>query len=76
MATQRPQGISIRSILQARILSIDLVEEIFAEILLDVGGQHLRARVTRDAVDDLQLTNGQEIYALIKSVAIDSDLLA
>jgi molybdate transport system ATP-binding protein len=76
VATQRPQGISIRNILQAKILSIDLVEEIFAEILLDVGGQHLRARVTRDAVDDLQLTNGQEIYALIKSVAIDSDLLA
>ena len=76
LATQRPQGLSIRNILQARILSIDLVEQIFADILLDVGGQHLRARVTREAVDDLQLANGQEIYALIKSVAIDGDLLS
>ena len=76
LATQQPQGLSIRNILQARILSIDIVEEIFAEILLDVGGQHLRSRVTREAVDDLQLANGQEIYALIKSVAIDRDLLS
>jgi molybdopterin-binding protein len=36
----------------------------------------LRARVTREAVDDLQLANGQEVYALIKSVAIDRGLLA
>jgi molybdate transport system ATP-binding protein len=76
LATQQPQGLSIRNILQARILSIDIVEEIFAEVLLDVGGQHLRARVTREAVDDLQLANGQEVYALIKSVAIDRGLLA
>jgi molybdate transport system ATP-binding protein len=76
LATQQPQGLSIRNILQARILSIDIVEEIFAEVLLDVGGQHLRARVTREAVDDLQLANDQEVYALIKSVAIDRGLLA
>ena len=75
LATQPLQGLSIRNILRARILSIDLVEEIFAEVLLDVGGQHLRARITREAVDDLQLAIGQEVYALIKSVAIDRDLL-
>jgi molybdate transport system ATP-binding protein len=76
LATQPPQGLSIRNILRARILSIDLVEEIFAEVLLDVGGQHLRSRVTREAVDDLQLASGQEVFALIKSVAIDRDLLS
>ncbi len=76
LATQPPQGLSIRNILRARILSIDLVEEIYAEVLLDVGGQHLRARITREAVDDLQLANGHEVYALIKSAAIDHDLLA
>ncbi len=76
LATQPLQNLSIRNILRARILSIDLVEEIFAEVLLDVGGQHLRARITREAVDDLRLANGQEVYALIKSVAIDRDLLA
>jgi molybdate transport system ATP-binding protein len=76
LATQPLQGLSIRNILRATILSIDLVEEIFAEVLLDVGGQHLRARVTREAVEDLQLASGQEVFALIKSVAIDRDLLS
>ncbi len=76
LATKQPQGLSIRNILRARILSIDLVEEIFAEVLLDVGGQHLRSRITREAVEDLQLASGQEVYALIKSVAIDRDLLS
>lgn len=76
LATQPLRGLSIRNILRARILSIDLVEEIFAEVLLDVGGQHLRARITREAVEDLQLTSGQQVYALIKSAAIDRDLLS
>jgi molybdate transport system ATP-binding protein len=75
LATQAPEGLSIRNILRAKIISIDLVDEIFAEILLDVGEQHLRARVTDEAVGDLQLAIGQEIYALIKSVAIDVDLI-
>jgi molybdate transport system ATP-binding protein len=76
LATQPPQGLSIRNILRAKILSIDVTDEIFAEILLDVGEQHLRARITGEAVDDLQLVVGQDIYALIKSVAIDAGLLS
>ena len=76
LATRAPEGLSIRNILRARILSIEVVDEIFAEILLDVGEQHLRARVTGEAVDDLELTAGQEIYALIKSVAIDAGLVS
>ena len=76
LATQLPQGLSIHNVLNARILSIDIIEEVFAEVLLDVGGQHLRASVTREAVEDLGLAANQAIYALIKSVAIDRDLLA
>jgi molybdate transport system ATP-binding protein len=75
LATQRPEGLSIRNVLQARVLSIEVVEEIFAEILLDVGGQFLRARITREAATELKLAPDQDVYALIKSVAIDRDLL-
>ncbi len=76
LATHPPQGLSIRNVLQARIVSIDVVEEALAEVLLDVGGQHLRASVTREAVGDLELVEGMEIYALIKSVAVDRGLLS
>jgi molybdate transport system ATP-binding protein len=75
LATRRPEGLSIRNVLHARVLSIDVAEEIFAEILLDVGGQLIRARITREAATDLQLAPDQDVYALIKSVAIDRDLL-
>ena len=74
LATQKPVGLSIRNILSAQILSIDIEEDIFAEVLLDIGGANLRARVTREAVDDLKLATGQKIYALIKSAALEEQL--
>ena len=76
LATGRPEGLSIRNVLPARVLSIDVEEGVFAEVLLDIGGPHLRARITREAVDDLKLANGQQVYALIKSVAFDGRLLS
>jgi len=44
------------------------------ELLLDVGGEHLRARITRDALKELDLSIGREVFALIKSVALESSL--
>ena len=76
LATQKPVGLSIRNILSAQILSIDIEEDIFAEVLLDIGGANLRARVTREAVDDLKLATGRKVYALIKSVAFEGQLFA
>ncbi len=76
LATQRPQSLSIRNVLTATILKIDVDETVFAELLLDVGGQHLRSRVTREAVEELRLAEGQQVYALIKSVAFEGRLLS
>ena len=76
LATQRPQGLSIRNVLTATVLKIDIDETVFAELLLDVGGQHLRSRVTREAVEELRLAEGQQVYALIKSVAFEGRLLS
>ena len=76
LATERPQGLSIQNILPAQVLSIDVEEGVFAEVLLNIGGPHLRARVTRAAVDDLNLIKGRKVYALIKSVVFEGQLLA
>ena len=75
VATKLPAHLSIRNILTARLLSIDIKEATFAELLLDVGGQHLRSRVTREAVKELELKEGQQVYALIKSVSFEGRLL-
>ena len=75
LATRRPEHLSIRNTLTARVLKIDLDETVFAELLLDVGGQHLRSRVTREAVQELMLEEGKQVFALIKSVAFEGRLL-
>jgi molybdate transport system ATP-binding protein len=72
LATERPRGLSIRNVLQARILRIDADEPINVDVLLEVDGQHLRSRITRDALEELALEPGQHVFALIKSVALES----
>ena len=72
LATQRPQGTSVRNIL-AGILT-EIVEEpdtAFAETLVDIGGANIRARVTRAAIAELELVPGAPVFAMIKSVAFD-----
>ena len=75
IATVRPERLSIRNVLDAKILEIDLNASVYVELLLAVDQQHLRARITRDAYDDLALSPGQRVFALIKSVALESTLL-
>ena len=72
LATERPRGLSIRNVLEARILRIDADEPINVDVLLEVDGQHLRSRITRDALEELALVPGQPVFALIKSVALES----
>ena len=72
VATARPEHLSIRNVLEAEI--IELVEDpgsAFAELLLQIGDQRLRSRVTRLAVASLGLKLGQRVFALIKSVTVD-----
>ncbi len=58
LATERPRGLSIRNVLQARILRIDADEPTNVDVLLEVDGQHLRSRITRDALEELALEPG------------------
>lgn len=72
LATTRPQDLSIRNVLSGTL--IDLVREAdspFAEALVEVGDQHLQARITRASADELGLSVGQNLYALVKSATFD-----
>lgn len=73
IAVSRFEGLSIRNVLQGRILDIALeTETAFAELLLDIGGgQRLRSRITRASVAELELAIGNTVFALIKSVSFD-----
>jgi molybdate transport system ATP-binding protein len=71
IATSRPQHLSIRNVLVARILRIEPGTGMNVELLLDVEGEHLRSRITREACDELELAAGQQVFALVKSVALE-----
>ena len=72
LATTRPQAISVRNVLAGTIVEIvEDAETAFAEVLVDVGGGRLRARITRDASVELGLAGGKAVYALIKSISFD-----
>ncbi|MBI2992613.1 MAG: molybdenum ABC transporter ATP-binding protein [Gammaproteobacteria bacterium] len=75
IATERPAGISIRNILRARIVELADTVGAFAEIKMAVGHATLVARVTRPSVRELQLATGCEVYALVKSIGIDRDIM-
>ena len=75
IATSAPSGISIRNVLPATVLEIVAdPDSAFAEVLLRMDGEHLRARLTRASVADLQLVAGMPVFALIKTVSFDRRL--
>ena len=72
LATVRPDSISVRNILVGTVLEIaEDPDTAFAEVLVDIGGGRLRARITRDASADLNLAVGTPVYALVKSISFD-----
>lgn len=77
LATERPRGLSVRTVLAGHITAIEhgAGSSAIARVEL-AGGDRIAASLTRLAVADLGLVEGQEIYALIKAVSIDEQAVA
>lgn len=71
LALRPLEGVSIRNQIPARIVEITHETGPYTEVRLDADGAALVARVMRLTVRDLGLQSGQQVYALIKSVALD-----
>ena len=72
LATEIPRGLSIRNVLPVEIISIDAApESAFAELVLAFGDAKIRSRITRASLAELGLNEGQNVFALIKSIAFD-----
>ncbi|MEX3010247.1 molybdenum ABC transporter ATP-binding protein [Hoeflea sp. TYP-13] len=76
LSLKAPEGVSIRNILPGVVVSFALDDSPFVEIVLDVAGQMLRARITRQAFDELGISAGLPVFAMIKSVAIGQRMLS
>ncbi len=75
LARTRPTGISIRNIFAARILEIAPDRGARVDIRLDIGPPQqqvlLWARITQRSLQELDLAVGSEVFALLKTVALD-----
>lgn len=71
LAVGEPGNISIRNRLKATVSGIVDAEGHSVDVRLDVGGDTLIARVTREAVQALDLKVGRPVTALVKATAVD-----
>lgn len=71
LATERPQAISIRNVLPGTLIELHsgaLPGHIEARVRLK--GTEVRARLTKSAVEELELIPGMRVFALVKSVGL------
>ena len=66
-----PQNLSIRNVLRGRIARLTPASPALVEVELDLAGTPLRARITRRSAEELDLSAGREVWALIKSAALE-----
>lgn len=77
LAVGRPQGLSIRNVLSGTVTAIDdrggAIVEVHVRLQATGAGvgRELLSRISRQALDEMQLTAGQPVFALIKAIAFD-----
>jgi molybdate transport system ATP-binding protein len=72
IATQRPEGLSIRNVLPGRITDLVRTDESGSvEAFVQLREDRIRARLTLAAVEDLGLEVGSAVFALVKSVSFE-----
>jgi molybdate transport system ATP-binding protein len=79
IALTPPSNISILNILPARIIEMTANDGNHVDLRLALGNEPrvtISARLTAQSVNDLQLTIGRDVWALIKAVAIDRQSIA
>ena len=75
LAATPPTGISALNILAVRVEAVVPIEDAALEVQLRLGDERLLARVTQRSGAMLGLAPGREVFAVIKSVAIDRSSL-
>jgi molybdate transport system ATP-binding protein len=72
IATQRPEGLSIRNVLPGRITDLVRTDEGGSvEAFVQLREDRIRARLTLAAVEELGLEVGSAVFALVKSVSFE-----
>ena len=75
LAREEPRAISANNVLAATIAAIHTGPDGEADVQLDCSGAKLVARITAASVKRLALQPGTAVFAIIKSVTVDSQIL-
>jgi molybdate transport system ATP-binding protein len=75
IANARPIGLSALNVLPGKVVELRKTGEMAVEVTIDCNGVKLRARLTRKSVETLGLASELEVYAILKSVALDKSTL-
>ncbi len=70
LCLSKPEGLTIQNVLKVEVMDFRRAGDSSVDIVLNLEGQCLMARITRKAFEDLDLKKGQDVYSLIKSVAV------
>ncbi|MFD2184170.1 molybdenum ABC transporter ATP-binding protein [Rhodoplanes azumiensis] len=77
LATTRPAGLSVRTVLHGVVARVDTDTGPLATVTVDLDGHgHVLASATRKALAELGLAPGRPVFALIKTVALDEQSVA
>ena len=77
LAVQRPRDVSFRTLLLGRITALERDDTPLARVEIALRGEgRLVALVTRRSVDELALDEGDDVFAMVKAVALDDRALA
>ena len=72
LALTQPVDVSITNQLAGHVLSMTPREGPYVDVAVDLGSTSIRALITRESCDRLQLAIGMRVWAMVKSVALDS----
>jgi molybdate transport system ATP-binding protein len=70
LATQAPQGLSVRNQLHGTITALAADPPHNMLVHVDAGGARVLARITETAAQELQLRAGNAVWVLVKSVSL------
>ena len=71
LSLSRPMDVSITNRLPGRIVGITRSDGPYVDVAIDIGGVRLQSLITGESASRLGLEPGLQVWALIKSVAVD-----
>jgi len=71
LSRERPRNISVLNVLEGSLVATSHEQGPIVDVQIRIGETPLVARITRRSLVELDLAEGQQIYALIKAVSLD-----